>query len=105
MAANFLDLFLEIPEVPGESKKENHIGQMDISSWSFAANNQVSQGMQGSTGKVSMSDIQVTKTVDKGSPKLFLACCGGTRFPKVTIWGQSTHHPAPRRNTPRTITR
>lgn len=88
MAANFLDLFLEIPEIEGESKKANHEKHMDIMSWSFAANNQVSQGMQGSTGKVSLSDIQVTKTVCKGSPKLFLACCGGTRFPKVTIWGQ-----------------
>lgn len=83
-----LDLFLEIPEVGGESKDKAHKDQMDLISWGFVANNKVAQGGQGSTGKVVMSDIQVTKNVCKGSPKLFLACCGGTRYPKVTIWGQ-----------------
>lgn len=87
-AQSALDLFLEIPEVEGESKSKGHEKQMELISWGFAANNAVSQGGQGSAGKVSMSDIQITKNVCKGSPKLFLACCGGTRYPKVTIWGQ-----------------
>ena len=87
MAGN-LDLFLEIQGVEGESKKKGHENQMDINSWSFMAHNPVSGAGAGTSGKVALSDIQVTKPVDKASPRLFLGCCGATRYPKATIYGQ-----------------
>lgn len=89
MASN-LDLFLKLDKIEGESKKDGHPDEIDISSWSFAATQPVSMGSNnaGTTGKVQMSDISITKPVDKSSPKLFLACCSGERIPNAVITGQ-----------------
>ncbi len=89
MASN-LDLFLKLEGIDGESKKDGHPKEIDIASWSFTASQPVSMGGNnaGTTGKVQMSDISVTKPVDAASPKLFLACCQGDRVPKAFITGQ-----------------
>jgi type VI secretion system secreted protein Hcp len=42
-------------------------------------------GSGGGAGKASVSDITITKTVDKASPTLSLACANGKHFPKATI--------------------
>lgn len=91
MASN-LDLFLKLASIDGESKKDGHQKEIDISSWSFSANQAVSMGNNsaGTTGKVQMSDISVTKPVDIASPKLFLACCSGERIKSALITGQKS---------------
>lgn len=87
MASN-LDLFLKIDTIKGESLKDGHQGEIDITSWSFSANQAGASSGARATGKVHMSDISVTKPVDSASPALFLACCSGEHIPKAIITGQ-----------------
>ena len=84
-----VDMFLEIKEVPGESMKKGHEGQIDIVSFSFGAVQHGSfarGGAGGGSGKAEFQDISIVKEVDKSSPKLFQACAAGTHFPKSTIF-------------------
>ena len=84
-----VDMFLEIKEVPGESSKKSHEGQIDIVSFSFGAVQHGSfarGGPGGGSGKAEFHDISIVKEVDKSSPKLFQACAAGTHFPKSTIY-------------------
>jgi type VI secretion system secreted protein Hcp len=84
-----VDMFLEIKEVPGESMKKGHEGQIDIVSFSFGAVQHGSfarGGAGGGSGKAEFQDISIVKEVDKSSPKLFQACAAGTHFPKATVF-------------------
>lgn len=84
-----VDMFLEIRECPGESRKKGHENQIDIVSFSFGASQSGSfarGGAGGGAGKAEFQDISVVKEVDKASPKLFQACAAGTHFPKATIY-------------------
>ena len=72
-----VDMFLEVKEVPGESMKKGHEGQIDIVSFSFGAVQHGSfarGGPGGGAGKAEFQDISIIKEVDKSSPKLFQAC-------------------------------
>ena len=83
------DLFLKIPEIPGESQKRK--GEIDIDSFSFGVNQTgtfATGGKGGGAGKASFHDISATKAVDKASPKLFQACAKGTHFDSMTITSQ-----------------
>jgi type VI secretion system secreted protein Hcp len=84
-----VDMFLEVKEVPGESMKKGHEGQIDIVSFSFGAVQHGSfarGGPGGGAGKAEFQDISIVKEVDKSSPKLFQACAAGTHFPKATVF-------------------
>lgn len=88
MATN-LDLFLKLTGIDGESTKDKHDKEIDILSWQFTAQQPVSAGGMGAaTGKVRMSDITITKPVDKASPSLFLYCCNGANIGEGVITGQ-----------------
>lgn len=84
-----VDMFLEIKEVPGESSKKGHEGQIDIESFSFGAVQSGSfakGGAGGGAGKATFQDISIVKEVDKSSPKLFQACAAGTHFSTANIF-------------------
>ena len=84
-----VDMFLEIKEIPGESSKQDHKGQIDIVSFSFGAIQSGSfakGGAGGGAGKAEFQDISIVKEVDKSSPKLFQCCACGTHFPQATIY-------------------
>ncbi len=84
-----VDMFLEIKEVPGESSKTGHEGQIDIVSFSFGAVQSGSfarGGAGGGAGKAEFQDISIVKEVDKSSPKLFQACAAGTHFGTATLY-------------------
>lgn len=84
-----VDMFLEIKEVPGESQKKGHEGQIDMVSFTFGATQTGSfakGGTGGGAGKAEFNDIRIVKEVDKSSPKLFQACAAGTHFAAATIF-------------------
>ena len=74
------DAFLKLDGITGESQKANHVGEIDIMSFSWGASNSTSvgTGTGASTGKVSVSDFSIMKTTDSSSPPLFQKCCDGT---------------------------
>jgi type VI secretion system secreted protein Hcp len=60
---------------------------IEIDSFSFGASNAGTQatGSGGGAGKANVHEIQITKTVDSASPKLFQACVSGQHYKKVII--------------------
>lgn len=77
-------------EVKGETTDATYKAKngIQVLSWSFGASNPVTIGSASSgmgAGKVSLSSFSVMKMVDKASPMLFLACCSGSHFPKVSL--------------------
>jgi type VI secretion system secreted protein Hcp len=81
------DAFLELQGITGESQKENHVGEIDIMSFSWGATNSssVGTGTGASTGKVSVSDFSVMKSTDKSSPVIFQKCCDGSVIPQALV--------------------
>jgi type VI secretion system secreted protein Hcp len=67
------DAFLKLDPIKGESQKTNHIGEIDLISFSLGASNSSSVG----TG-TGASDFSVMKSTDSSSPDLFQKCCDGT---------------------------
>jgi type VI secretion system secreted protein Hcp len=82
-----VDYFLKIDGIPGESMDSKHKNEIDIQSWNWGEANSGSHGSGGGggAGKVSMQDFSFTMTVNKASPKLFLACASGQHIKEATL--------------------
>ncbi len=80
------DAFLKIDGITGESQKDKHKGEIEVSSFALGAANPTSVGVGTglAAGKVQLSDFSVVKPTDKSSPTLFLNCCAGKSFSKAT---------------------
>lgn len=76
MAAEY---FLKIDTIEGESDKKGFEKQIEIQSFSWGESQSGSSdtGSGGGTGKVSMGDFSFVTSLNKASPKLFLACATG----------------------------
>jgi type VI secretion system secreted protein Hcp len=76
------DMFLKLDGIKGESKDQNHKGEIDIESFTFAVNNggSFSSGGGGGAGKVSFSDMTFMKSADLSSPELMRVCAAGTHI-------------------------
>ncbi len=83
-----VNAFLAIDGIEGESTDAIHPKTIEIESWSFGETQSttISSGGAGA-GKVSMQDFHfVTKTIDKSSPKLFLAGATGEHIKDATLF-------------------
>src|SRR6516164_5914223 len=82
-----VDMFMKIDTVDGEAQDTKHKKEIDVLSWSWGMKNSGSAHAGGGAGagKVDVHDLQFTKYIDKASPDLFLACCTGKHFDKVTL--------------------
>jgi type VI secretion system secreted protein Hcp len=82
------DYQLEIDGNKGESSDRNHKDTIEIESFSWGVTNSGahSSGGGGGAGKVSFSDISVTKLVDKSSPLLFKRAATGQHIKKATLF-------------------
>jgi type VI secretion system secreted protein Hcp len=78
------DMFLKLDDIKGESSKDKHVGEIDILSWSWGVSQTGSSGGSGGSGagKATVSDLTVTKHVDRSSPLLFQMSCTGTPIAK-----------------------
>lgn len=74
-----VDMFIKLDTVEGECTDSVHTGEIDLLSWSFAANQTGTSNTGGGSGagRVSIQDLTLTKKVDKSSPTLFALCCSG----------------------------
>jgi type VI secretion system secreted protein Hcp len=82
-----VDMFLKLDGVQGESRDSKHAKEIDVLSWSWAADQSGKAGNQmgAGAGKVQVHDIQITKYMDKSSPVLMLYCCNGKHIAKGTL--------------------
>ena len=79
------DCFMKIDGIPGESTDDKHKDWIEI----FAFNHGISQPgtvVGGPTSeRCDHEDFSIVKTLDKATPKLFLACCNGQHIMEVTL--------------------
>ena len=82
------DYLLELDGIKGESSDKKHKDTIQIESFSWGVSQQGthSSGGGGGAGKVSFSDITVTKVVDKSSPLLFKRAATGTHIKKAQLF-------------------
>ena len=81
-----IEYFLKFGSLQGESQAAKHKDEIEVKSWSFGASNPTSiVGSGFSTGKVSLSDITISKLVDKSSPKLLELLFTGKHVDKATL--------------------
>jgi len=82
-----IEYFLKFDDIKGESQATKHKDEIEIHSWSWGAHNPTNlEGSGLSAGKVSFSEINITKPVDKASAKLLELCCTGKHIPKGTLF-------------------
>lgn len=81
------DMFLKLEGIPGESTDSKHKEEIEVLSWSWGETNAATGASGGGrgAGKVSMSDIVISKEVDKSTPKLALACATGEHVPEAVL--------------------
>lgn len=86
-------IYMKFDGIDGESKDKDHDKWSDVLSFSKG----IHKAGAGATGQsrrrgiATLEDIQVTKEVDKSSPKLSEAVLGGKVFPKVEIHNTTTY--------------
>ena len=83
------DAFLKIGTIPGESTDDKHKDWIEILSFHWGVS-QAAGGTTSGTGghggqRVDVTPFSFVHTVDKASPKLFLACCTGEPIADVTL--------------------
>ncbi len=82
-----VDYFLKIDGIAGESQDSKHKGEIELESFSWGATQAggTGGGGGGGAGKVQMQDFHFVMTVNKASPKLFLACASGQHLKDATF--------------------
>jgi type VI secretion system secreted protein Hcp len=82
-----VDMFLKLDGVDGESKDKDHKGWIDIYSFSVGVSNAGAGHFGGGSGagKASISDISISKQVDKSSATLYKFCYQGKHINKGTV--------------------
>ncbi|MFJ3467368.1 Hcp family type VI secretion system effector [Pseudomonas sp. NPDC090203] len=82
-----IDMFLKLGDIKGESRDSVHKEEIDIHSfqWGMAQSGSMHQGGGGGAGKVSINNLSLTKSLDKSSPNLMMACSSGKHYPEATL--------------------
>lgn len=82
-----VDMFLKLESVDGESTDAQHKDEIDLLTWSIDARQSGTSHSGGGSGagRVTISELSITKNADKSSPTLFLLCCNGKHIPSGTL--------------------
>lgn len=82
------DIFIKIGDIKGESTDDSHKDSIEVLSWSWGLSNAGSAHVgagQGSPGKVSVSDLTITKFLDMSTPPLIESCMKGSHIAKAVL--------------------
>jgi type VI secretion system secreted protein Hcp len=89
MAAEY---FLKIDGIPGESVKKNHVGEIELLTWSWGetqSGGAVAGAGGASAGKANVEELRFSSLLDKSGPKLMIACASGTQLKAAGLSGNS----------------
>lgn len=81
------DMFLKLGDIKGESNDQAHRDEIEISSWGWGMKQSGSMhsGTGGGAGKVNIRNLSITKTLDKSTPNLMMACSTGKHYPEARL--------------------
>ena len=79
--------FVNIVGIDGESTDDKHENWIEVLSYNhgITQTSTLHSGSSGGVGKSTHEDFIITKSLDKASPKLVLACCNGEHISKVVL--------------------
>lgn len=82
-----VDMFLKLPEIPGEARDSKHGGEIDVLAWSWGLSQSgtAHPGGGAGAGKAAFQDLSFTKWLDKATPKLMTALASGKRIPTAVL--------------------
>jgi len=83
------DAFVKIDGIEGESTDDKHQGWIEVLSCDVKVSQKVSSTASsaggGSAERADFSDFSFVKQIDSASPKLAIACAGGTHIDTIVI--------------------
>lgn len=81
------DIFLKIDGITGESQDSKHLGEIDITAWSWSVlqEGRMMAGSGGGAPKATANDMELIHQIDRASPGLMTACFIGRRFPQAIL--------------------
>lgn len=81
------EYFIQLPGITGESEKDGHKDQIDVSSWSWGVSQSstASSGSGSGSGKATPSDFQFTKPFDSASCNLAKSCAAGDHLKELKM--------------------
>lgn len=82
-----VDCFLELDKIEGESTITGFEKKIDILAWSWGMSQSGTRqmGTGGGSGKANISDINLTKYMDKSTPPMINNLCQGVHFEKAVL--------------------
>ena len=82
-----MEMFLKLAGIEGESIDAKHKGEIDVLAWSWGLSNQppAGGGGGGGTGRATIENISINKTVDLASPLLLSFGAQGKRIADGTL--------------------
>lgn len=83
------DIFLDIADIPGESKDSGHEGQVNVLAWNWGLSNPAPTNVVQGVAKANFQDLSVVKYVDTASPLLMLNCANSGHITKATLYVQT----------------
>jgi len=80
-------IFLQLDDIKGEATDDKHEEEINVANygWGMANPTAVDQGAGTAAGRVSVSELSISKGMDKASPALAEHCCTGKVIPKGTL--------------------
>lgn len=79
------DILLKIEGVKGESTAKGYAGTIELRNWSFSCSTPADFVTKQATGRMQVTDLSVTKALDKSSPILIMACKENRVFSKAEL--------------------
>lgn len=80
-----VDIFLKIDGIPGESTAERYPTWIDVYTYSHQLGPEEARSPEGAKVGAVHGDVEVTKPLDRSSPKLYEACCARKHFEVVRL--------------------
>jgi type VI secretion system secreted protein Hcp len=82
-----VDIHIKIDTIGGQSEIKGFEGQIQVQSFSWNMSQTTSFGSStgGGAGRVNMGDLTFVHAVDKGTPKLMIACCTGAHLKDAVL--------------------
>lgn len=80
-------VFIKIGDIKGESVVKDHVEEIEVLSWSWGVERPITSG-DGSTrtrGTPQVLDLEISKILERSTPKLFEACVKGTVLPEAVL--------------------
>lgn len=83
------DAYMNVEGIGGEVLDADHKGWIELLSYHYDAVQSISGSASSnggaSAGRVALGDFQISKYIDRATPKLFELCCSGAHVNSVTV--------------------